>query len=113
MNNLNINPQFIGSQQTHRTIGLHRIDQSEDVMTIVLKIIRERLPSRYLLWTRRSVVNYSHIIMRAARLMKRPSVIDPPSGRVPERSTRWPHDGTETCGGGERVSGLPPGFLGY
>ena len=42
MNNLNINPQFIGSQQTHRTIGLHRIDQSEDAMIIVFKIIRER-----------------------------------------------------------------------
>ena len=42
MNNLNINPQFIGSQQTHCTIGLHRIDHSEDAMIIVLKIIRER-----------------------------------------------------------------------
>ena len=26
MNNLNINPQFIGSQQTHRTKVLHRIE---------------------------------------------------------------------------------------
>ena len=42
MNYLNINPKFIGSQQTHRIIGLHRIDQSEDAMIIVLKIIRER-----------------------------------------------------------------------
>ena len=59
------------------------------------------------------MVNYSHIIMRAARLMKRPSVIDPPSGRVPERSSGWPRDGTKTCGGVKRVSGLPIGFLEY
>ena len=58
-------------------------------------------------------MNYSHIIMRAARLMKRPSVIDPPSGRVPEWSSRWPRDGTETCGGGKMVSGLPLLFLGW
>ena len=37
-----MNPQFLRSQQTHHTIGLHRIDQSEDVMIIVLKIKRER-----------------------------------------------------------------------
>ena len=30
MNNLIINPQFIGSQQTHRKEGLHRIDLQED-----------------------------------------------------------------------------------
>ena len=42
MNNLNIKPQFIGSQQTHHTKGLHWIDQGKDVMNIVLKIKRER-----------------------------------------------------------------------
>ena len=36
-----------------------------------------------------------------------------PSGRVPEWSSRWPRDGTETCGGIKRVSGLPPGFSEY
>lgn len=45
------------------------------------------------------MVTYSHIIVRAARLMKRPSVIDPPSGRVLEWSFRWPPVGTKTCGG--------------
>ena len=29
MDNLIINPQFIGSQQTHRKKGLHRIDLQE------------------------------------------------------------------------------------
>ena len=29
MNNLIINPQFIGSQKTHRRKGLHRIDLQE------------------------------------------------------------------------------------
>ena len=44
--------------------------------TIVLRNIkrerereREREPSSYYLWTRRSMVNYSRIIGRAARLM--------------------------------------------
>ena len=49
--------------------------------------------------TRRSVVNYSHIIGRAARLMKKPSVIDSPSGRVPEKASRWDRGRTEACGG--------------
>ena len=30
MNNLIINPQFIGSQQTHRKRRLHRIELQED-----------------------------------------------------------------------------------
>ena len=34
-----INPQFIGSQQTHRKKSLHQIDLQE---TIVLRIKRER-----------------------------------------------------------------------
>ena len=73
-------------------------------MNIVLKIKKERLPSRYCLQTHRSVVNYSYIIMREARLMKRPSVIDLPFGRVSERRCRWPPVGTETCGGGKSAS---------
>ena len=68
------------------------------------------MPSRYYLRTRRSVVNYSHIIVRVARLMKRPSVIDLPSGRVPERRCRWPPVGTETCGGGKSISWTPCWF---
>ena len=47
------------------------------------------------------MVNYSHIMVRAARLMKRSSVIDLPSGRVPEQRCRWPPIGTEACGGGK------------
>ena len=42
MDNLIINSQFIGSQQTNHTKGLHRIDQGKDAMNIVLKIERER-----------------------------------------------------------------------
>ena len=36
-----------------------------------------------------------------------------PSERVLERSSRWPRDGTETCGGVKRVSRLPLGFSKY
>jgi hypothetical protein len=45
------------------------------------------------------VVNYSYIIGRAARLMKKPSMIDSPSGRVPEKASRWDRGRTEACGG--------------
>ena len=45
------------------------------------------------------MVNYSHIIGRAARLMKKPSVIDSPSDRVPEKASRWDRGRTEACGG--------------
>ena len=47
------------------------------------------------------MVNYSHIIGRAARLMQRPSVIESPSGRLPEKAPRWDLTGTEACGGGK------------
>ena len=47
MNNMNINPQFIGPQQTHHTKKLHHMDQSEDAMIIVLKIKEKEMPSRY------------------------------------------------------------------
>ena len=38
IDNLIINPQFIGSQQTHHKKELHHMDQSKDGMIIVLKI---------------------------------------------------------------------------
>lgn len=37
----------------------------------------------------RSVVNYSRFIKRAIDLMQKPSVIESPSGRVPEKVPRW------------------------
>src|SRR3989337_1803692 len=55
---------------------------------------------------RRSVVNYSHIIGRVARLMKKPFVIDSPSGRVPEKASRWDRGRTEACGGGKVFSSV-------
>ena len=53
------------------------------------------------------MVNYSCIIGRAARLMYSPSVIDSPSGRLPEKDPRWDLSGTETCGGGKSISWTP------
>ena len=50
------------------------------------------------------MVNYSHIIERAAWLMKKPSMIDSPSGRVPEKASRWDRGRTETCGGRKVIS---------
>ena len=50
------------------------------------------------------MVNYSHIIEEAMVLMLKPSVIDAPSGRTPEKAPRWDLTGTESCGGGNRVS---------
>lgn len=41
------------------------------------------------------------------------SVIDSPFGRVPVYASRWDHGGTETCGGGKSVSGLPLVFWEY
>jgi hypothetical protein len=52
------------------------------------------------------MVNYSHIIGRAARLMKKPSVIDSPSGRVPKKASRWDHRRTQACGGGKVFSSV-------
>ena len=42
MNNLNINPQFIGSQQTHRKGRLHRIELQEEQGAHGIEDQRER-----------------------------------------------------------------------
>src|SRR3989337_2127582 len=39
--------------------------------------------------------------------MKKPSVIDSPSGRVPKKASRWDHRRTEACGGGKVFSSVP------
>ena len=35
------------------------------------------------------MVNYSHFIGRAIELMYKPSVIESPSGRMPEKAPQW------------------------
>ena len=47
------------------------------------------------------MVNYSCIIGDAMVLIKKPSVIESPSDRVPEKVPRWDLTGTEACGGGK------------
>ena len=59
------------------------------------------------------MVNYSHIIGEAMMLMWKPSVIDSPSGRAPEKAPGWDLPGTEGCGGGNRVSWCSWMFSGY
>ena len=75
MNNLNINPQFIGSQQTHHTKELHRIDQSKDETIIVFKIKREREILTTGLRVCGEILTHHH---EGTKLMKGPSMIDPP-----------------------------------
>ena len=48
------------------------------------------------------MVNYSHIIGEAMVLMQKPSMIESPSDRSPEKAPRWDLTGTEGCGGGIR-----------
>ena len=59
------------------------------------------------------MVNYSHFIEEAMVLMWKPSVIDSPSGRSPEKAPRWYLTGTAGCGGGQVVSWLSLIDLGY
>ena len=59
------------------------------------------------------MVNYSHFIKEAMVLMKKPSVIESPSGKSPEKIPRWYLTGAEGCGGGKLVSSLPWMFGGY
>ena len=53
------------------------------------------------------MVNYSRFIGRAARLMYRPSAIESPFGRLPEKAPRWDLTGTEACGGRKVFSWMP------
>ena len=46
-------------------------------------------------------------------LMQKPSVIESPSGGMPEKAPRWDLTGTEGCSGGKGVSWLSSKFLGY
>ena len=59
------------------------------------------------------MVNYSHIIREAMVLMYKPSVIESPSGKSPEKVPRWDLTGIAGCGGGKLVSWLPWMFSGY
>ena len=56
-----------------------------------------------------SEVKYSHFIGGAMVLMKKPSVIDAPSGGAPEQAPRWDLVDTESYGGGIRV--LAPSLI--
>ena len=58
------------------------------------------------------MVNYSRFIGEAMVLMYKPSVIDSPSDKSPEKAPRWDLTGTEGCGGGKVVSWLPGCFQG-
>ena len=46
-------------------------------------------------------------------LIKKPSVINAPSGGSPKKAPRWDLTGTEGCGGGNRVLALYLMFPGY
>ena len=46
-------------------------------------------------------------------MMKIPSVIVDPSGRVPEKASRWNHGRKETCDGGKSISGGSPMYWEY
>src|SRR3990170_6037375 len=69
-----INSKFIGSQQTQRKKELHQIDL-QDTIVLRIKRERERKPSSYCLWTRRSMMNYSRIIGEAPMRMMNPSMM--------------------------------------
>ena len=47
------------------------------------------------------MVNYSRFIERAIELMYKPSMIESPFGRMPEKAPRWDLTGTEGCGSGK------------
>ena len=46
-------------------------------------------------------------------MMKNPSVINSPSGRVPKKASRWDLSGTEGYDGGKSVSWTPPRVSGW
>ena len=57
-------------------------------------------------------MNYSLLIVVAARMIKMASGDDFPSGRVPEQGSGWYLEATEAFGGGVEVLGLSSGFFG-
>ena len=59
------------------------------------------------------MVKYSRFIGETMVLMLKPSMIESPSGRMPEKAPRWDLTGAEGCGGGKVVSRFPWMFLGY
>ena len=59
------------------------------------------------------MVNNSRFIGEVMVFMEKPSVIESPSGRSPEKAPRWDLTGTEGSGGGKVVSWLPSMVSGY
>ena len=87
IDNLITNPQFIGSRQTHRQRGLHRIDLHEDHGELCIEDPRERrshLVTSYgpvgLWWTTHASSERSWCWWRS------PPCPNPPSGRASERA---------------------------
>ena len=87
IDNLIINPQFIGSRQTHRKRRLHRIDLHEDHGELCIEDPRERrshLTTSYepvdLWWTTHASSERSWCWWRS------PLYPNPLSGRAPERA---------------------------
>ena len=85
IDNLIINPEFIGSRQTHRKRRLHRIDLHEDHGELCIEDPRERrshLVTSYgpvgLWWTTHASSERSCCWWRS------PLYLNPPSGRAPE-----------------------------
>ena len=103
------NPQFIGSQQTHHKKSLHQIDLQEHRGEHCIEDQKER---RIHLDTSYGGANYSLIIRGAKRMMKTPSVIIYPSGRVPKKASRLDL-GSGTCGGENCFLSTPLGFWGF
>ena len=53
-------------------------------------------------------MDYSLLIVVAARMMKMATGDDPPSSRVPKQGLDWFSVATEACGGGTSYLGQPP-----
>ena len=53
------------------------------------------------------MVNYSRFIGRVIELMKMPSVIKSPAGKMPKKAPRWDLTYTKGCSGGKVFPWMP------
>ena len=88
-------------REGRNTIWSNYINKARDTSrSCQIKNMRER-DKTHSYWYKPSAprVNYSLLVMETTGMMKMASSDDPPSGWVPEQSSRWDRFGTEACGG--------------
>jgi hypothetical protein len=114
IDNLIINSQFIGSQQTHRKRRLHRIEPHEDHGAHGIEDQRERRSHLVTRYGPEGLKLTTHASLKGQQgWWRAPPWSIPPPAECRKKSSRWDLARTETCGDGKSILWTPPRVFGF